>query len=81
MCITGKYYLKLGCFHEHTTLRLTSADQIKDVFCGQGDPAIVKSTARLIQDVVKGNETRRRLKRALRIIVLSLQLNSLFRYM
>lgn len=50
----GKYYLKLGCFHEHTTLRLTSADQIKDVFCKQGDPVIVQSTAKLIQDVVKG---------------------------
>ncbi|KAJ8304174.1 hypothetical protein KUTeg_017757, partial [Tegillarca granosa] len=40
----GKYYLKLGCFHEHTTLRLTSADQIKDVFCETRRPSInVKS--------------------------------------
>ena len=52
--LTGKYYIKLGHFHDAVPRRLHTVHETKEWFCSYGDKALVKSTADLICSVVNG---------------------------
>lgn len=51
----GKYYIKLGHFHDATSKRFTTSKEVKEWFCQTGDnQGLVRSTAELINNIVKG---------------------------
>lgn len=50
----GKFYLKLGHYAPDVPRELTTGQEVKDWYCSEGDQDIIKATAKIILDVVKG---------------------------
>ncbi|XP_063432965.1 uncharacterized protein LOC134715037 [Mytilus trossulus] len=50
----GKYYIKLGHFHDTSYKNFTTTKEVKEWFCQGGDIRLVDATAELISNVLKG---------------------------